>query len=89
MFSLLTFFKHPPIFYSKFLSITQPSQSSDEYDYFIKTFEQLIVHLSSFKPHFLLLTDDFNARSSSWWSDDVDNIVQGLNQLPPFTDYIK
>ena len=42
-----------------------PSQSSDEYDHFIKTFEQLIAHLTSFKPHLLLITGDFNARSSS------------------------
>ena len=51
-----------------------PSQSSDEYDHFIKTFEQLIAHLTSFKPHLLLITGDFNVRSSSWWSVDVDNI---------------
>ena len=49
-----------------------PSQSSDEYDYFIKYFEQLIVHLASFKPYLLLITGDFNARSSSWWSGDVE-----------------
>ena len=51
-----------------------PSQSSDEYDHFIKAFEQFIAHLTSFKPHLLLLTGDFNARSSSWWPGDVDNI---------------
>ena len=51
-----------------------PSQSSDEYDDFIKNFEQLLLHLASFKPHLLLMTGDFNARSSSWWSGDVDNI---------------
>ena len=51
-----------------------PSQSSDNYDHFIITFEQLIVHLNSFKPHLLLITGDFNARSSSLWSSDVDNI---------------
>ena len=51
------------------------SQSSDEYDHVIKTFEQLIVHLAHFKPHLLLITGDFNARSSSWWwSGDVGNI---------------
>ena len=51
-----------------------PSQSSDKYDYFIKTFEQLIVHLNSFKLHTLLITGGFNAKSSSWWSRGVDNI---------------
>ena len=52
-----------------------PSQSSDEYDHFIKTFEQLIAHLTSFKPHLLLITGDLK--------------VHDLNQLPPFTDFIK
>ena len=39
-----------------------PIQSSDEYDHFIKHFEQLIVHVNSFKPHLLIIT---GARSSS------------------------
>ena len=51
-----------------------PSQSGNEYEHFIKTFKQLIVHLNSFRPHLLLLTNDFNPRSPSWWSGDVDNI---------------
>ena len=51
-----------------------PSQSRDEYDHFIKKLEQLTVHLASFKPHLLLITGDFDAKSSSWWSGDVDNI---------------
>ena len=32
------------------------------------------MYLNSIKPHTLLVTDDFNARSSSWWSDDIDTI---------------
>ena len=47
---------------------------SSESPKFIKTFEQLMAHLTSFKPHLLLTTGDFNARSSSLWSGDVDNI---------------
>ena len=73
MFSVWTFFKRPPILHSKSLSITQPIYS-DEYDHFIKNFEQLIVHLASLNPDLLLITGDFNGRSSSWWSGDVDNI---------------
>ena len=33
-----------------------------------------MVHLTSFRPHLLLTTGDFNARFCSWWSGDVDNI---------------
>ena len=51
-----------------------PSQSSDKYDHFIKTFELLLAHLTSFRPYLLLIIGDFNAESSSWWSGDVDNI---------------
>ena len=40
----------------------------------LKLLKQLIVHLNSFKPHLLLITGDFNARSSSWWSGYVDKI---------------
>ena len=57
-----------------------PSKSTDEYDHFITTFEQLMVHLTSFKPHLLLITGDFNARSSSSWCGDVDKIFYA----PPY-----
>ena len=64
MFSLWTFLKsHRSYIVSLYLS---PIQSSSEYDHFIKTFEQRIVHLASFKPHLLLTTGAFNG--------DVDNI---------------
>ena len=59
---------------SSFKALGIRIQSSNEYDHFIKTFEQFIVHLTSFKPHLLLITGDFNARSFSWWSGDVGNI---------------
>ena len=62
-----------------------PSQSSHEYDHFIKTFEQVIVHLNSFIPHLLLIVGDFNACSSRWWSGNVDNI--GCTQLESMTSF--
>ena len=68
MFSLWTFFKWPSILHSKLY------RSPSECDHFIKTFEQLIVHLASFKPHLLLIKGDSNVRSSSWWPGDVGNI---------------
>ena len=51
-----------------------PSQSSNKYVPLIKTFEQLLVHDNSFKSYLLLITDNFNARSLSWWSGNVNNI---------------
>ena len=44
-----------------------------------------MVHLASFKPHLLLITGDFNARFSTWWSGDVDNI-EGA-RLEPITSF--
>ena len=45
-----------------------------------------MVHLASFKPHLLLITGDFNARFSSWWSGDVDNI-EGARLEPIISFY--
>ena len=41
---------------------------------FLLNFEQLLTYLNSIKPHVLLVTGDFNVRSSKWWSDDIDKI---------------
>ena len=62
-----------------------PSQSSNEYDTFLLNFEQLLTYLNSIKPHVLLVTGDFNVRSSSWWSDDIDT-VEGT-RLESITSY--
>ena len=72
MFNLQTFVNGGRSYIVNFHQSTNPS--SNQYDHFIKTFEQLSVHLNSFKPHLLLTTSDFNVRSSSWLSGDVDNI---------------
>ena len=42
-----------------------PSQSKDEFDQFLLNFEQLISDIMSQNRHFLLVTGDFNFRSSS------------------------
>ena len=51
-----------------------PSQSSNESDTFLLNFEQLLTYLNSIKPNIHLVPDDFNVRSSSWWSDEIDTI---------------
>ena len=48
-------------------------------------FEKLLTCLNSIKPHMLLVTGDFNVRSSSWWSDDIDT-VEGT-RLESITSY--
>ena len=38
---------------------------------FVLNFEQLISDKMSPDPHFILVTGDFNVRSSSWWKNDL------------------
>ena len=46
-----------------------PSQSSNEFEEFLVNFDKLWnqVNISSFT----VILRDFNARSQSWWSDDI------------------
>ena len=42
---------------------------------FLLNLEQFLAYLNSIKLDMLLVTGDFNVRSSSsWWSDDIDTI---------------
>ena len=47
-----------------------PSQNKDEFDQFLLNFEHLIPDRMSQNLHFVLVTDDFYIRSSSWWKND-------------------
>ena len=55
-----------------------PSQNSREFDSFLLKFEQLLSDICTRKPTVSIITGDFNARSSSWWSDDI-NTSEGTN----------
>ena len=49
-----------------------PSQTQDEFDIFLINFEQLIGDFIIAKnPLFVLITGDFNVRSSNWWKNDL------------------
>ena len=54
-----------------------PSQSTDEFESFLLHFEQLLDDVSQFRPSLSVITGDFNARSVSWWSNDI-NTTEGL-----------
>ena len=49
-----------------------PSQNSDEFDLFLSNFEKLVIDIKNRKPYLPVVTGDFNARSSFWWSDDIN-----------------
>ena len=44
-----------------------PSQSTDEFDEFLRGFEDVIDYINQCNPYFTLITGDFNARCNRWW----------------------
>ena len=58
-----------------------PSQNNSEFDLFLSNFEKLLSDTNKCKPFLSLITDDFNARSPSWWSKDIDT-TEGSKLFP-------
>ena len=44
-----------------------------EFDGFIKNVELMLSKMSAESPYSVIITGDFNCRSSHWWENDVDN----------------
>ena len=55
-----------------------PSQTNDEFGLFLSNLEKLFSDINKLKPSLSVVTGDFNARSSSWWSDDIST-TEGTN----------
>ena len=51
------------------------SQNNDEFYLFLSIFEKLMIDKSC-KPYLSVITGNFNARLSSWWSNDI-NTTEG------------
>ena len=51
-----------------------PSQSSIEFESSLSGFEDMLSNVLSSKSQFTVILGDFNARSSTWWSNDITNI---------------
>ena len=60
-----------------------PNQSKDEVDKFQLNFAQLTSDRMSQNSHFILVTGNFNVRTSSWWKNDLTT-SEG-NQLDAIT----
>ena len=68
-----------------------PNQNNNEFNEFLTNFERLLNHVKQLKSSFLVILGDFNARSKSWYSDDIttyegskiDSLTKthGLHQL--------
>ena len=48
-----------------------PSQTQDEFDIFLRIFEQFIGNIITKNPLFILIIGDFNIRSTNWWKNDL------------------
>ena len=46
-------------------------QSSDDFQKFLSSFDQVITDMSRSNPAFRLILGDFNCRSNSWWECDI------------------
>ena len=74
-----------------------PSQSINEFDLFLSNLEKLVSDINNRKP--ALSTGDFNARSQSWWSNDINTTEEskvlalsssnGLSQVIDESTHIK
>ena len=49
-----------------------PSQDSEQFESFIANLQLFFSDLRNENPHCIILTGDFNCRSSQWWPDDED-----------------
>ena len=54
-----------------------PNQTKDEFEAFLSNFQMLLNDINNRNPSLSVITDDFNSRCSSWWSDDI-NTKEGL-----------
>ena len=55
-------------------------QSNNEFDSFLSKLEKLVSDINNRKPALSIITGDFNARSQSWWSNDI-NTTEGSKLL--------
>ena len=52
-----------------------PSQNNSEFDSFLSNLERLLRDISKCNPTVSVIAGDFTARSSSWWSEDINTSV--------------
>ena len=53
-----------------------PSQSINEFDSFLSNLEKLVCDINNRNSALSIIKADFNARSQSWWSNDI-NTTEG------------
>ena len=64
-----------------------PSQVIDEFDYFMREFENIIKNINNpGNPNLILIVGDFNAKLSTWKLDDNDTF-EGIEIGNPTSSY--
>ena len=68
-----------------------PSQTASEFARFLENFEKLLYQMQQFRSSFVVIISDFNAKSKSWWNEDITSsegsqigsltTIYGLQQL--------
>lgn len=58
-----------------------PSQTNDEFEQFLKSFEEILISISERNPSFIVILGDFNARSASWWAENITNFEGSQTEL--------
>ena len=58
-----------------------PSQNSNQFELFLSNLENLLSDVTKYKQSLSVGTSDFNARSSSWWRNDI-NTIEGSHLYP-------
>ena len=63
-----------------------PNQSSEEFDLFQESLQNIIDSIKDLRPHCIALTGDFNCRSNQWWPGDK-NLPEGIALDDLFESY--
>ncbi|XP_065068202.1 uncharacterized protein LOC135693597 [Rhopilema esculentum] len=50
-----------------------PSQNQTEFDSFMMNFELMLSKMHAENPFCVIITGDFNCRSTQWWENDIEN----------------
>ena len=49
-----------------------PSQKAEDFHLFLDKLQLTLAYINDIKPYYIVLTGDFNCRSSHWWAEDTD-----------------
>ena len=64
------------------------SQNSNQFELFLSNLENLLSDINKDKPSLSVVTGNFNARSSSWWCNDINTIERShLYSLTSSNDF--